>query len=238
MGLPRGRYIVRGIVPLRVVIADDNLLVREGLEHVLAGQPNVEVVGSYADLPSLLDAIEADPPDVVLTDIRMPPSLSDEGIRVAQLLRDTHPGVGVVVLSQYAEPIYALSLLEAGSNGRGYLLKEHLHDGAQLLSALETVAAGGSIVDTRVVEVLVADKTRAEHSPLSELTPREREVLSHVAQGLNNGAIADSLVLTKRAVEKHINSIFSKLDLAEAEDSSKRVKATLAFLAEDSPRRD
>ncbi len=222
------------MVPLRVVIADDNLLVREGLEQVLARQPNLEVVGSYADLPSLLEAIESDPPDVVLTDIRMPPSLSDEGIRVANLLRDTHPEVGVVVLSQYAEPIYALSLLEAGSDGRGYLLKERVHDGAQLLSALETVAAGGSVVDTRIVEVLVADRTRGERSSLAELTPREREVLSEIAQGKSNSAIADSLVLTKRAVEKHINAIFSKLDLSEAEDASKRVKATLAFLSEDS----
>ena len=222
------------MVPLRVVIADDNLLVREGLEQVLARQPNLEVVGSYADLPSLLEAIESDPPDVVLTDIRMPPSLSDEGIRVANLLRDTHPEVGVVVLSQYAEPIYALSLLEAGSDGRGYLLKERVHDGAQLLSALETVAAGGSFVDTRIVEVLVADRTRDERSSLAELTPREREVLSQIAQGKSNSAIADSLVLTKRAVEKHINAIFSKLDLSEAEDASKRVKATLAFLSEDS----
>ena len=222
------------MVPLRVVIADDNLLVREGLEQVLARQPNLEVVGSYADLPSLLEAIESDPPDVVLTDIRMPPSLSDEGIRVANLLRDTHPEVGVVVLSQYAEPIYALSLLEAGSDGRGYLLKERVHDGAQLLSALETVAAGGSVVDTRIVEVLVADRTRGERSSLAELTPREREVLSQIAQGKSNSAIADSLVLTKRAVEKHINAIFSKLDLSEAEDASKRVKATLAFLSEDS----
>ena len=222
------------MVPLRVVIADDDLLVREGLEQVLARQPNVDVVGSYADLPSLLEAVEVDPPDVVLTDIRMPPSRSDEGIRAAEVLRDTHPGVGVVVLSQYAEPIYALTLLEAGSEGRGYLLKERVHDGAQLLSALETVAAGGSVVDTRVVEVLVADKSRAERSPLADLTPREREVLAQVAQGKNNSAIADSLVLTKRAIEKHINSIFSKLDLSEAEDASKRVKATLAFLSEES----
>jgi DNA-binding NarL/FixJ family response regulator len=225
-------------MPLRVVIADDDLLVREGLEQVLARQPNVDVVGSYADLPSLLEAVEVDPPDVVLTDIRMPPSRSDEGIRAAEVLRDTHPGVGVVVLSQYAEPIYALSLLEAGSEGRGYLLKERVHDGAQLLSALETVAAGGSVVDTRVVEVLVADKSRAERSPLADLTPREREVLSQIAQGKNNSAIADSLVLTKRAIEKHINSIFSKLDLSEAEDASKRVKATLAFLSEDSGNTD
>ncbi len=223
---------------LRVVIADDSLLVRKGVEQVLADQPNVEVVGSYADLPSLLEAIETDPPDIVLTDIRMPPSLSDEGIRVAALLRETHPNVGVVVLSQYAEPVYALALLEAGSDRRGYLLKERLYDRSQLLSALETVADGGSVVDTRIVDVLVADKARAERSPLAELTAREREVLAQIAQGKSNSAIADSLVLTKRAVEKHINSIFSKLDLSDAEDSSKRVKATLAFLSEDGDSED
>ena len=217
---------------VRVVIADDSLLVREGIEHVLAGQPNVEVVGSYADLPTLLEAIEADPPDVVLTDIRMPPSSTDEGIRIARSLRETHPTVGVVVLSQYAEPVYALALLESGSDGRAYLLKERLHDRSQLLSVLETVAEGGSVVDTKIVDVLVAAKTRAERSRLDELTPRERDVLAQIAQGKSNSAIADSLVLTKRAVEKHINSIFSKLGLTEAEDASKRVKAALAFLAE------
>jgi DNA-binding NarL/FixJ family response regulator len=217
---------------LRVVIADDSLLVREGIERLLAGQPSVEVVGSYADLPSLLEAIEADPPDVVLTDIRMPPSLSDEGIRVAALLRQRHPSVGVVVLSQYSEPVFALALLESGSDGRGYLLKERVHDRTQLLSALETVADGGSVVDARIVDVLVAENTRTERSSLADLTPREREVLAQVAEGKSNGAIADSLVLTKRAVEKHINSIFSKLDLAEAESASKRVKATLAYLAD------
>jgi DNA-binding NarL/FixJ family response regulator len=223
----------RAVVPVRVVIADDSLLVREGLEQVLAGQPSVQLVGSYADLPSLLEAIEADPPDVVLTDIRMPPSQSDEGIRVATLLRETHPGVGVVVLSQYAEPVYALALLESGSDGRAYLLKERLHDREQLLSAVETVADGGSVVDTKIVDVLVAARSRAERSSLAELTPREREVLTLIAQGKSNSAIADSLVLTKRAVEKHINSIFSKLGLTDAGDASKRVKATLAFLADE-----
>jgi DNA-binding NarL/FixJ family response regulator len=227
----KGGY--RAQVPIRVVIADDSLLVREGLAQVLAGQPDIEVVGSYADFPSLLEAIEADPPDLVLTDIRMPPSWSDEGIRVAGLLRETHPAVGVVVLSQYAEPAYALALLESGSDGRAYLLKERVHDRAQLLSALETVAGGGSVVDPKIVDVLVAAQTRAEQSSLAELTPREREVLAQIAQGKSNSAIADSLVLTKRAVEKHINSIFSKLHLSEAEDASKRVKATLAFLSEE-----
>jgi DNA-binding NarL/FixJ family response regulator len=219
-------------VSIRVVIADDNLVVREGLEQVLAGQPNVAVVGSYTDLPSLLDAVEADPPDVVLTDIRMPPTSTDEGIRAATILRETHPSVGVVVLSQFAEPSYALALLESGSEGRGYLLKERVHDRAQLASALEAVAGGGSVVDSRIVDMLVAANTHAARSPLAELTQREREVLALIAEGKSNSAIADSLVLTKRAVEKHINSIFSKLNLSDAEHASKRVKATLAFLAE------
>jgi DNA-binding NarL/FixJ family response regulator len=223
----------RRLVPIRVLIVDDNLVVREGLEQVLAGQRNVEVVGSYTDLPSLLEAVEADPPDVVLTDIRMPPTSTDEGIRAATILRETHPSVGVVVLSQFAEPTYALALLESGSEGRGYLLKERVHDRAQLTSALETVAGGGSVVDTKIVDMLVAANTRAERSPLAELTQREREVLAQIAQGKSNSAIADSLVLTKRAVEKHINSIFSKLNLSDAEQASKRVKATLAFLSEE-----
>jgi DNA-binding NarL/FixJ family response regulator len=220
-------------VPVRVVIADDSLLVREGLEQVLAGQPGIEVVGSYADLPSLLEAVEADPPDVVVTDIRMPPTQTDEGIQVAALMRESHPEVGVIVLSQYAEPVYALALLESGSNGRAYLLKERLHDREQLRSAVETVAGGGSVVDTKIVDVLVAARSRAERSSLAELTPRELEVLTLIAEGKSNGAIADSLVLTKRAVEKHINSIFSKLGLTDAADAGRRVKATLAFLTDE-----
>ena len=218
---------------IRVVIADDNLLVREGLEQVLVGQQSIELVGVYADLPSLLEAIEADPPDVVLTDIRMPPTHSDEGIRLAALLRETNPLVGVVVLSQYSEPRYALALLESGSEGRGYLLKERVHDREQLFSALETVADGGSVVDPKIVDLLVASKGRAESSSLAALTPREREVLGEIAQGKSNSAIATSLVLSKRAVEKHIHSIFFKLGLSEAEDVSKRVKATLAFLSDE-----
>jgi DNA-binding NarL/FixJ family response regulator len=223
----------RDFVGIRVVLADDNLLIREGLQQVLSGQPDIEVVGSYTDLPSLLDGIEMQQPDVVLTDIRMPPSMSDEGIRVAALLRERNPAVGVVVLSQFSEPSYALALLESGSDGRAYLLKERVHNRAQLISALETVADGGSIIDTKVVDILLTERTRAERSRLAELTPREREVLAEIARGKSNAAIADSLVLTKRAVEKHINSIFFKLDLSEANDASKRVKAALAFLAEE-----
>jgi len=150
-----------------------------------------------------------------------------------RILRETRPGVGVVVLSQYAELAFALRLLESGSDGRAYLLKERVHDGAFLLSALETVAHGGSVVDTSIVDMLMGSNTRAERSLLAELTTRERDVLTQVAQGKSNGAIADSLAITKRAVERHINAIFSKLGLAAADDASKRVKATLAFLAEE-----
>jgi len=162
----------------------------------------------------------------------MPPTSTDEGIRVAGLLRESHPGIGVVVLSNYAEPAYALALLESGSEGRAYLLKERVHDRAQLVAAIEAVAAGGSVLDSKIVEPLVAAKLRVERSPLAALTAREREVLAEIAKGKSNAAIADTLVLTKRAVEKHINSIFLKLSLSYSEDVSKRVKATLLFLAE------
>jgi DNA-binding NarL/FixJ family response regulator len=167
-----------------------------------------------------------------VTDIRMPPTSTDEGIRLATLLREKHPDIGVVVLSNYAEPAYALALLESGSEGRGYLLKERVHDRAQLVGAIESVAAGGSVLDARIIEPLVAAKVHLERSPLDGLTVREREVLAEIATGKSNAAIADALVLSKRAVEKHINAIFLKLDLSYAEDVSKRVKATLLFLAE------
>jgi DNA-binding NarL/FixJ family response regulator len=222
-----------GRMPLRVVLGEDSLIVREGLEQLLDGSPTVEVVASCADMDSLLEATEREEPDVVLTDIRMPPTHTDEGIRVAGQLRERHPGTALIVLSQYTDPSYVLKLLEAGSDGRGYLLKERVHDRGELVSAIDTVARGGSVIDPKIVEVLVMAKARAERSPLAELTPREREVLAEIAKGKSNTAIADSLVLTKRAVEKHINSIFLKLGLAAAEDVSKRVKATLLFLADE-----
>jgi DNA-binding NarL/FixJ family response regulator len=228
------RATVAGMA-LRVVVADDNLLFREGVEQVLSGEPGVDVVGVCEDLPSLAEAVEQVRPDVVLTDIRMPPSKSDEGIQFAQQLRQSRPALGVIILSQYAEPSYALALLEQGSERRGYLLKERVHDRAQLVSAIESVASGGSVIDPVIVDVLVAAKSRVEHSALADLTIREREVLAEIAQGKSNAAIADSLVLTKRAVEKHINSIFLKLNLSGAEDVSKRVKAALMFLSEASP---
>jgi DNA-binding NarL/FixJ family response regulator len=205
---------------------------REGVEQLLAGSPTVEVVASCGDLEGLLAAVDEHAPDVVITDIRMPPSKTDEGIRAAAQLRHSHPETAVIVLSQYSEPAYVLELLESGSDRRGYLLKERVHDRGQLVSAIDTVAGGGAVIDPKIVEILVAARARAERSPLSELTPREHEVLAEIAQGKSNNAIADSLVLTKRAVEKHINSIFMKLQLATADDVSKRVKATLLFLAE------
>jgi DNA-binding NarL/FixJ family response regulator len=220
---------------VRLVLADDNLLVREGLQQLLSGADGVRIVGVCADLDELLRTIDEHAPDVVVTDIRMPPTRTDEGIQAAARLRDSHPAVGVVVLSQYSEPAYVLELLESGSDGRAYLLKERVHDRGQLSTAIRTVAAGGSVIDPKLVEVLVTARAAAERSPLRELTAREREVLAEIAEGKSNAAIAESLVLTKRGVEKHINSIFMKLNLAGAEDVSKRVKATLLFLSDTSP---
>jgi DNA-binding NarL/FixJ family response regulator len=221
---------------LRVVLADDSYLVREAITHVLEGVPDIDVVAVCADGDSLVAAIEAELPDVVITDIRMPPTGDAEGVRVAAELRDTHPRIGVVVLSQYLDADYALELLAKGSDGRAYLLKERVHDRADLVAAIEAAATGGSVIDPKVVEMLVAARSQAEASPLAGLTLREREILSEIAQGKSNAAIADALALSKRAVEKHINSIFTKLELPESEDVSRRVKATLLFLADQASR--
>jgi DNA-binding NarL/FixJ family response regulator len=218
--------------PLRVVLADDSYLVREAITHVLSAAPEIEIVATCEDGDELREAIDREQPDVVLTDIRMPPSGDDEGIAIARGLRETHPEVGVVVVSQYADPRYGIALLEHGSDGRAYLLKERLHDRAQIVAALQAVAVGNSVVDSKVVEALIAARARAESSPLSELTQRELEILSEIAQGKSNAAIAEHLVLTKRAVEKHINAIFLKLGLTQAEDFSRRVKAALIYLSQ------
>jgi len=219
-------------MPIRIALGEDSLIVREGVRQLLAIDPDVEIVAAVADADSLRDACDRHQPDVVLTDIRMPPTNTDEGIRLAGELRDSHPSIGVVVLSQFADPLYALDLLDRGSDGRAYLLKERVHNRAELMAAIRAVADGGSLIDPKIVESLVAARSRAERSPLNELTAREREVLSEIAQGRSNTAIAESLFLTKRAVEKHINSIFLKLGLADAEDVSKRVKAALLFLSD------
>jgi DNA-binding NarL/FixJ family response regulator len=216
-------------VAIRVVLAEDNALLREGIASIIRVQEGLELVGTCEDYDSLLRLVEAEQPDVVLTDIRMPPTGTDEGIRAAAHLRTARPGIGVVVLTQYASPAYALSLLEGGSEGRAYLLKERVADVEELVSAIREVAAGGSFIDPKVVEALVAG-SRASRSDLDRLTPRERETLSEMAQGKNNSAIAATLVLSERAVEKHINSIFSKLGLSEELNVNKRVKAVLLHL--------
>ena len=216
----------------RVVLAEDSFIVREGLREILAAHERIELVAVCEDLDGLLAAVESERPEVVVTDIRMPPTCTDEGIRAAATLRETHPDIGVVVLSAHDDPGYVLALLESGSAGRAYLLKERIHDRLQLTAAIDAVADGGSVIDPKVVEVLVAARTQATQSPLGELTARESEVLAEIAQGKSNAAIAASLVLTKRAVEKHIHSIFMKLNLAHEQDASKRVKAALMFLAD------
>jgi DNA-binding NarL/FixJ family response regulator len=217
---------------IRVILADDNVIVREGLREILAGDPGIDVVATCSDLGELFESVAARRPDVVVTDIRMPPSNTDEGIRVASELRRTHPSVGVVVLSQYSEPAYVLALLESGSDGRAYLLKDHVHDRQQLASTVEAVAQGGSVIDPKIVEVLVSARARAESSPLAALTERERTVLAEIAQGKSNIAVARSLALSTRAVEKHTHAIFVKLGLVSSQETSKRVKAALLFLAE------
>jgi DNA-binding NarL/FixJ family response regulator len=217
---------------LRVVFAEDNYLVREGTVALLSSVDDVEVVGTAEAYDELLSAVEARTPDAVLTDIRMPPTGTDEGIRAAKAIRAEHPDVGVVVLSQFADEEYAYELLKDGAAGLGYLLKERVADVDEVVRALNEVARGGSVLDPKVVESLVAAKDRMAHSPLAKLTDREREVLSHMAQGENNAAIAKSLFLTERAVEKHINSLFHKLDLTEEPDVHRRVMAVLAFLRE------
>jgi DNA-binding NarL/FixJ family response regulator len=223
-------------MPIRVALGEDSLLVREGICRVLSGDSELTLVAVVGDLDSLRDACTRERPDVVLTDIRMPPSNTDEGIRLATELRDTAPQTGVVVLSQFADPIYALALLDRGSDRRAYLLKERVHNRAALTGAIRAVADGGSMIDPKIVEGLVRAGSQAERSPINALTAREREVLGQIAQGKSNAAIAKSLVLTRRAVEKHINAIFLKLGLSDAQDVSRRVKAALMLLSE--PPRD
>jgi DNA-binding NarL/FixJ family response regulator len=219
-------------VPIRLVLAEDHYLVREGIRRLLEAQPDLEVAATSGDLDGLLEAVEVENPDVVVTDIRMPPTGVDEGIQAALRLRETRPEVGVVVLSTYAQPSYALALLEGGTAGRAYLLKERVDDIEQLAAAIRAVAEGGSVIDPKVVEALVAQKARDEQSPLAQLTPREHDVLREMAEGKNNAAIAAALVLTERSVEKVIHSIFLKLGLAWEPAVHKRVKAVIVYLSE------
>lgn len=217
-----------------VVIAEDDLIVREGIVRILGASREIDVRAACPDRDSLLAAVERFSPDAVVTDIRMPPDHADEGIQIARRLRAERPGVGVVVLSAHAEPAYALTLLEEGSQGRAYLIKEHIAAPGHLVGAIQEVARGGSVIDPAVVEALVHERMRARGSPLAGLTPRELEILAGIAQGRSNAAIAEHLVLTKRAVEKHVNAIFAKLGL-RAQDGTidRRVRAALLLLADD-----
>ena len=219
-------------MPIRLVLAEDHLIVREGVRRLLETQPDLEIAAVCDDLDSLLAAVETERPDVVVTDIRMPPGNADEGIQAAERLRATDPNVGVVVLSQYATPSYALALLESGSAGRAYLLKERVQEPEQLVAAIRAVAEGGSVIDPKVVESLVAENARGDESRFNQLTPRERDVLREMAAGKSNAAIGESLFLAERSVEKVIHSIFLKLGLTWEADVHKRVKAVILYLAE------
>ena len=216
---------------IRVALAEDNVLLREGISRLVSGEPQFELVGTASDLPGLLALIEQQDPDVVVTDIRMPPSGKDEGLQAAAWLRANRPKVGVVVLSQYTSPGYALALLEHGSAGRAYLLKERVASVDELAHAIRAVAEGGSVIDPQVVDELVRSRSHPQASSLDELTPRESQILAEMAQGKNNAAIAATLTVSERAVEKHTNSIFMKLGLSEEKDVNRRVKAVLLFLS-------
>jgi DNA-binding NarL/FixJ family response regulator len=215
---------------LRVVFADDNYLVREGVSALLAEVDEIELVGTAADPYSLLKSVVEHQPDAVLTDIRMPPSHTNEGIEAAKRIRAEHPGTGVVVLSQYVEEDYAFELLADGVTGLGYLLKERVSDLDELVRALHEVARGGSVLDPKVVEGLLSRKSSDAGSPLLGLTDREREVLQAMSTGRNNATIAKTLFMSDRAVEKHIGSVFQKLGLVDEQEVNRRVMAVLAFL--------
>lgn len=215
-----------------MVLAEDNALLREGLVKLINSRSDLELVGVAEDLPGLLKVVDEQQPHAVVTDIRMPPTSTDEGIRAAAEIRERHPDTGVVVLSQYAEPPYALALLADGSAGRAYLLKERVAGVEDLVHAIEEVVAGRSVIDPAVVEVLVNANTKKKASDVDRLTPRELEILGEMAQGKSNAAIATTLVLSERAVEKHTNSIFSKLGLSEEKDLNRRVKAVLLYLGD------
>lgn len=220
---------------MRVVVAEDGLLAREGLLALLGTYPDIEVVAVATSLDELLDAAVASNPDVVITDIRMPPTSTDEGVRAAKLLRTTAPRVGVVVLSQYAELEYALVLFENGPHGRAYLLKERLARPDEIADAIREVAAGGSRLDPKIVELLVARGVPQASSPLETLSVREHEVLELMATGRSNNGIAEALGLSPSSVEKHINSLFAKLGLPPEPDLHRRVLAVLLFLGQRSP---
>jgi DNA-binding NarL/FixJ family response regulator len=217
---------------IRVALAEDHVLLREGISRLVDASDDFELVGVASDLSQLLAVVSEQAPDVVITDIRMPPTGTDEGIQAAAWLRQNRPQVGVVVLSQYAVPAYAVALLEHGSAGRAYLLKERVASVDELARAIRAVAQGGSVIDPLVVDELVRARSQRHQSPLASLTVRESEILAEMAQGKSNAAIAAALTVTERAVEKHTNSIFAKLGLSEERDVNRRVKAVLLFLSQ------
>ena len=216
---------------LRVVVADDALIAREGIVRVLEFADGIEVVATCCDYDEVIDAVDRLAPDVLVTDIRMPPTGTDEGIRAAIELRGRHPDLGVVVLSQYVEPQWVLDFLDGGTAKRAYLMKERVGEPGQLVAAIRQIAVGGSVVDQVVVEALVESRARPSSSPVDALTTREREVLAAIAEGKSNAAIAELLVVSQRAVEKHINSVFSKLGLSSDTEVHRRVAAVLMYLA-------
>ena len=220
-----------GLMTLRLVLAEDNLLVREGLVSLLGTTDEVDLVATSENYDELLAAVDEHDPNVVLTDIRMPPNHSDEGVRAAERFRETHPDLGVVVISQFAEPEYVLAVLGEGSRGRGYVVKDRIDDLDHLLGAIRTVAAGGSFIDDAVVDILIQSRARVIDSPLQTLSPRELDVLAEIAAGRSNASVAESLHVSRHAVEKHTNAIFAKLGLTEDQEINRRVKAVLMFLS-------
>jgi DNA-binding NarL/FixJ family response regulator len=216
---------------VRVALADDSLLAREALTAILAEMPGVELVATCRDADELRAAFDKARPDIVLTEIPMPPSMTDEGLRLAEELRDTHPETAVIALTDQCDPAYALALLESGADGRAYLLKERLHTPRQLLAAIETVARGGSLIDAKVVEALVHMRQQSARSPVGDLSAGERATLVEMAHGASNAAIARRLGITQRAVERQIHAIFEKLELPATRDVNRRVRAVLLFLA-------
>jgi DNA-binding NarL/FixJ family response regulator len=217
---------------IRVVVADDSLLVREGVRALLSDHDDLSVIGLAADHDELLAAVDRLAPEVVVTDICMPPTNTDEGVRAALALRRSHPSVGVVVLSQYDDPVHSTTLLSGGVAGRAYLLKERLAQPGQLADAVRAVATGGSVIDPRIVESMLNARSRPAGSALRHLTPRERQVLAEMATGANNTTIAERMFVTVRAVERHINAIFAKLGMVEEGENHRRVGAVLVYLAE------
>jgi DNA-binding NarL/FixJ family response regulator len=217
---------------LRVVLAEDSLLMREGIASVLGLSNDIDLVDSCEHYEGLIDSVNRHEPDVVVTDIRMPPTQTDEGIRAANEIRASHPETGVVVLSQYVEPDYAMRLFEQGSDGRAYLLKERVADVDELANAIKRVAEGGSVVDPKVVDALIEARTAKPSSPVDRLSDREREVLAEIAKGGTNAAVGEVLFISPRSVEKHVNSIFMKLDLSHETDTNRRVRAVLLYLAD------